>query len=596
MQLERKDKKNDLISVIITMRLPPMRITMEQMVQHQSKNKLTSLYKQPLRCMKQANNDVQQLFLLRRVFGKKETAKKIQLLRSIQPKAFNSKTSFQLYYDTLLFLTAYADNKTVYTLAQQQLQQLQTLIEKSDAIQYRLYNTGITGTSLCAAFGFEITRWLRKRYTNKIRIASFEAPEGQLQSIVCAMMTKLESEILQDSYFTWQEWIERTLTPHQDLLDGLLSVFEINDTRPEVKDELWSALGVNTEIQLTDHTALPASLVQPYYHKELLRKQSPSTSFTKPVQVKLNEEEAVAIVDCSRMVLVRHLREIDPISFTDAKLVSYYQLPRGLSIALMEMIPERRHPIDSYMGYTVFKNGLPVAYAGSWLLFDSGRIGLNIFPAYRGGESQYIFQQILDVHAQVYKLRRFTVDPYQIGGKNSDGIKSGAFWVYYHAGFRPIQQEQLQLANSEAEKIKTIKGYRSPASVLKQLAKTKMELLLQKKGVRFDANDLSLAYAALLRNYYKGHRKHFEKDKAQELAALLLLNSTHDPMLEFTVQNWALLLMKYKKELRQNPTLKKSLKELFLLKAKGSETAYHFLLQKNRVLRGWLEELVKEVE
>jgi hypothetical protein len=70
-------------------------------------------------------------------------------------------------------------------------------------------------------------------------------------------------------------------------------------------------------------------------------------------------------------------------------------LPRGLTIALTGMVPERRHPIDSYMGYIVFKNGLPVAYAGSWILFDSGRIGLNVFPSYRGGESQYIFEQVL---------------------------------------------------------------------------------------------------------------------------------------------------------------------------------------------------------
>lgn len=196
----------------------------------------------------------------------------------------------------------------------------------------------------------------------------------------------------------------------------------------------------------------------------------------------------------------------------------------------------------------------------------------------------------------MYKLKRFTVDPYQIGGKNSDGIHSGAFWVYYNAGFRPMEKEQLKLANTEAEKIKTIKGYRSPAAVLKQLAKTKMELLLQKKSVRFDANDLSLAYAALLQKKFKNNRCKFEKAKAKELAAILKLNIADDPMLQFTLHNWSLLLLQYKKELQQNPALKKSLKELFLLKAKGSETAYHFLLQKNKVLRGWLEELVKEAE
>jgi hypothetical protein len=404
--------------------------------------------------MNKNEQPLHQLFTLRRQFGKQQAAEKIKLLQSIQLKDLKSKKAFQLYADALLFVIAHPDNKTVYNLANQLIQQLHAFIQANENRQYSLYNTGITGTAACAAFGFEITKWLHQKYPANISISSFEADDAQIQAVVSAMMSKLESEILQDSYFTWKEWMERTMLPQGNLLDGLIAIFENNNTRPEVKDELWNSLGVNTEIHFTIHTALSKSLIKPYYHTQLIRKATQITRVTKPVKLKLSESEAAEIIDCSRMILVRHLREIDPISFADAKLVSYYQLPRGLSIALMEMTPERRHPIDSYMGYTVFKNGLPVAYAGSWLLFDSGRIGLNVFPSYRGGESQYIFQQVLQLHEQVYRLKRFTVDPYQIGNKNSDGINSGAFWVYYHAGFRPVLPEIFELAAAEEEKNK----------------------------------------------------------------------------------------------------------------------------------------------
>lgn len=160
--------------------------------------------------MNQSATSVQQLFSLRRSFSQVETAGKLKLLNAVDVQNLKNKTVLQLYHDTLLFLIAYADNKQVYKLAQQKLEELQLYIQSNETIQYRLYNTGITGTKLCAAFGFEITKWLRKRYPTNIRIDSFEAPEAQLQSIVCAMMTKLESEILQDSYFTWQEWMERS--------------------------------------------------------------------------------------------------------------------------------------------------------------------------------------------------------------------------------------------------------------------------------------------------------------------------------------------------------------------------------------------------
>ncbi len=542
------------------------------------------------------NNNEQylhQLFSMRRQFGKQQTAEKIKLLNSIQLTTLKSKKVFQLYADTLLFLIAYPDNKAVYSLANQLLHQLHAYIQANEKRQYSLYNTGITGTAVCAAFGFEMVKLLRKQYPANIRIVSFEADDAQIQAILCSMMSKLESEILQDSYFSWKEWMERTMLPGETLLDGLIAVFENNNTRPEVKDELWSAIGINVELFFTTHSVLRKSLTVPYYHRKLLRRDAEPNIVTKPVKIKLSKSEANEIVDCSRMILVRHLREIDPISFADATLVSYYQLPRGISIALLEMTAERRHPIDSYIGYTVFKNGLPVAYAGSWLLFDSGRIGLNVFPAYRGGESQYIFQQVLQLHAQVYRLKRFTVDPYQIGNKNSDGIHSGAFWVYYHAGFRPVLPALLELSIAEAEKIKTIPGYRSSATVLKKLAESKLELLLQKKAVRFDANDLSLAYASILKHRYKNNRQRFEQGKEQKLAAQLQIKNNEAPAMKFILQKWALLLMLDEAALKKNGDLRKVLKKLFVLKATVNEADYHALLQKANEVRRIMESVVR---
>jgi hypothetical protein len=245
------------------------------------------------------------------------------------------------------------------------------------------------------------------------------------------------------------------------------------------------------------------------------------------------------------------------------------------------------------MGYTVFKNGLPVAYAGSWILFGSGRIGLNVFPDYRGGETRYIFEQVLQLHAQVYHLKRFTVDPYQIGKDNSDGIRSGAFWVYYHAGFRPVEKQQKDIAAKEAAKIKTQSKYRTDAAVLKTLAGSRMELILQKNAVSFDATDLSRAYANIITKTYNGDRVAAEKDAAKKLASILQIKNYQDANMNFVLKNWALFLLCKEKEIRQNGKLKQSLKTLFNLKANGSEEAYIEALQKNNALRKMMEEIMK---
>jgi hypothetical protein len=538
---------------------------------------------------------ISQLFSLRNRYGKGFSLQKIKLLTTICKEIIKTKKELQSWYETLLFLLAYPDNRSVYNLASQALEQFQLYVQAHEGIKTRLFNSGVTNTHLCAAFGFEIVKWLRKNYPKDVSLSSFEADDGQIRSILSVVMPKVESEILQDGNSDWRSWLKRSMKKGEDLLDQLISLFDETSLRPEVKDELWLAIGINVEITFSSHLCLPPSLTVPYYHRSLVKKNSAHQQHdAKPKQVNLSTAEAEHIINCARMILVRHLREIDPISFTVPRFVSYYQLPRGISIALMGMVGERRSPIDSYMGYMVFKNGLPIAYAGSWILFDSGRIGLNVFPAYRGGESQYIFQQVLNVHHKVYRLKRFTVDPYQIGKDNSDGIKSGAFWTYYHAGFRPVRKKQQQLAEAEAWKIKSTRGYRTPALILKKLADSRMEIILQKGAVRFDATDLSLVYLSILNDQYNNSRKIAEEHSFTKLARLLQIKNHDEKKLRFILTNWSVLLVTNEKELRRNRKLTRELKYAFELKANGAEDDYIAQLQGTIELKKIFEEIVKE--
>ena len=539
---------------------------------------------------------VSQLFSIRNSFGKKFATQKLDLLKAISNKKLTGKKEVQHFYAVLLFLIAYPDNRSVYTQASNSLRNLHLYIQSHKKLRDSLYNSGITYTQLCAAYSFEIVKWLRANYKKNIRIRSFEAGEAQIQSVLSVIMPKVESEIMQDGNAGWRSWLKQSMKKEEDLLDRLITVFDETDIRPEVKDELWSAIGINIEIDFTAPDSLPDSLVIRYYHHSIIKKKNkPSFNPINPQRVHLNKEGSAGIIDCSRMILVRHLREIDPITFTSVELVSYYQLPRGLSIALMEMVPARRHPIDSYMGYAVFKNGLPVAYAGSWLLFDSARIGLNIFPAYRGGESQYILEQILKIHQHVYRLKRFSIDPYQIGKDNSDGIHSGAFWIYYRAGFRPIREEQRKIAEAEAKKIKAVKGYRTSAAVLKSLAESRLELIIDKKAVPFDVTDLSRAYAGILKNQYGNKRKPAEELAAKKLASLLQIKKCPEDNLQYVLKNWGILLLSNEKELRSSGKLKKVLKKLFESKAGGSEEAYIYELQRSTALRKMMETALDNV-
>jgi hypothetical protein len=53
-------------------------------------------------------------------------------------------------------------------MALQSLQQLNSYIHSHENIRAGLFNSSITNTGLCAAFIFEIVKWLRKRYWENI--------------------------------------------------------------------------------------------------------------------------------------------------------------------------------------------------------------------------------------------------------------------------------------------------------------------------------------------------------------------------------------------------------------------------------------------
>src|ERR1700756_1386679 len=79
---------------------------------------------------------------------------------------------------------------------------------------------------------------------------------------------------------------------------------------------------------------------------------------------------------------------------------------------------EKRLPLRAYLaGFTV-KNGVPINYVECISLFDWTEIGFNTFPAYRDGETAWIYAQTLRLLRQLHGVNAISVYPYQIGGGN----------------------------------------------------------------------------------------------------------------------------------------------------------------------------------
>ena len=49
----------------------------------------------------------------------------------------------------------------------------------------------------------------------------------------------------------------------------------------------------------------------------------------------------------------------------------------------------------------------------------------------------------------LFGARAFSIDPYQLGHDNREGLLSGAWWFYYKLGFRPYDPEVRRVLRGE---------------------------------------------------------------------------------------------------------------------------------------------------
>jgi hypothetical protein len=102
---------------------------------------------------------------------------------------------------------------------------------------------------------------------------SFDAKDGQVRSISVSG----ECHVLNLKFY-WMRMrvgsrgLKKTNEQREEIARRLIAIFKRKDIRPEVRDELWEALGLNVEIKFSSRARLPASLVKPYYHHLLIKR------------------------------------------------------------------------------------------------------------------------------------------------------------------------------------------------------------------------------------------------------------------------------------------------------------------------------------
>lgn len=471
--------------------------------------------------IKQNKSSIGDLKEIAAVFSEGSAQKKKQLLAECGSAKFDSKKIIENYHDCLLFLLSYPETEELYLLAKKEMDRLAESVKKFPAAKInQLERTGIAYTQTQAANSYTLVKWLLKTYPGQVALHSFDETGVHPKEVLRHALPEMEFEFAFTEKLNPIKWLETAAGSKnkKDLLTCMIGLFERIDASYLIKDQLFESLKVYISV-IPKNKELSKGfgnfeLHKNYYHTNgLLKKFDERELINKklPAPKKLSDPEKNTIIEKARIALFLLNRETEPVVYCNAAGLLFYELEHGLSIALFSILPERRLPLESYIGFMMFKNGYPMAYGGGWLFGDRSLLGINIFESFRGGESAFVFCQLLRSYKQSFGANYFEVEPYQFGKNNPEGIQSGAFWFYYRFGFRPVDAGLKKLALEEAEKIQTTKGYRSSYETLKRFTNSNLSVNFGDKAQPINPSIISDHITEQIKLKFNGDRSVAEK-------------------------------------------------------------------------------------
>ncbi|MBI5765350.1 MAG: hypothetical protein HZA51_17700 [Planctomycetes bacterium] len=467
-----------------------------------------------------SRSDLEVLRSLRTDYSRSGTARKKRVLRQLMRRGLGDAVLIREYHEALLFLAAYPDDQEVWGLSQKGHRRIaaevRRLTRASKTADRRLENSGIAGSRVTCHYSLDLLAWMVERFPRELE---FDWEDGSLgddfEEVLPMLASRVEGDGLMADHLTTREWVRKARGRFRGSdLAWIVSRFQRTGVKGPLLDRVFDSL----ELPVVWRVGAKASRTlgrlpgaRAFCHVDGIRKLGAiQEEVMRPVpgEDRVSAAEAKRLMEVVRTALAVRQRETDAATYTQMAEVRRWRLERGFEVVMYGMSPERRLPIESFYGFLLAKNGIPLGYGGGWVFFDRCEIGVNIFDSFRGGESAYGFAQVMRVYRQVFKSRRFTVDPYQFGEGNPEAIKSGAFWFYYRLGFRPLEAKLAKLAADEWAKIGANRAYRSSATVLRRLARAHIAIDLE-EGVTDtpDLKRISLAATTWIGQRFAGDRE-----------------------------------------------------------------------------------------
>ncbi len=454
-------------------------------------------------------------------YGPGHAAAKLALLRALARARLANARGVLRLHEHLCYLRAYPDNRAVLA---QVTRMLRGFALRRDLARHRdaLADSGIAGTEIRYRFFWPTARWLAARWPARLAIDWDNVDEpARLAGALPLLVTPVEALWLRQHAPAPRAALDRLRGPRTP--DGTFYVRRVEAlpgddfTREAFFDNLDTPLALRAGRGTPTRTLAHHARGPVVFSAQPPRRGRPNLrqALAEPPRSvrRVSRDAGRRLIDLAQEAMVTRSRDLDAFAYGDARDVRIVDDGAGLQWAVIGMLPERRPTLRASYGLLTLRNGVPIGYVQADVLFRCVDVSYNTFETFRGGEAAHVFGRLLAAFRALFAATSFTIEPYQLGDHNEEGIASGAWWFYYKLGFRPRNAAIGRLARRELARMRSDPRHRSSARTLTRLAQD--YLYLEMDGARAPHWPRLNALGARIADFL-GSRAGADRDRAVE--------------------------------------------------------------------------------
>jgi hypothetical protein len=508
-------------------------------------------------------------------------------------------------HESLLFLRAYPSSAKVLNQIDQILKGFEPRVlqlREADADPSALDDpevSGIAGTSVTSNFSYAIVRWLVAKYPGQVSIDwDWFEEEDRFGATMPRFLPLLEDDAMVEAHVPYRQWMRAAKGRARELV-WLINRFESLAISDRAKAELYDSLKLHVTWRFgarASRTGMKRPARNVFFHNQPLiqrRDISLTAELSSPsiAVKKLSRAEGEKILDLARETSAVRYRELHGFTYGDARRVLKADLGRGTEAFVMGVPPENRLPLRAYHAALIFKNGVPVAYFEGLSIFERMESGFNLYYTFRDGETAWLYARVLRLMRQLLGVTVVSIDPYQVGHENEEGIESGAFWFYRKLGFRPVRSELMKLTLSEERRMAADPRHRTSARTLRGLAAGHMLFELpgtdsSGKWDSFEVRNIGIEVQRRMARAFHSDPQEMRSHSLEFVKRALRINVNRWSDAEkAALQNLSLVLAMIPNFENWSADQKALADRIIRAKTAGDEAAYLKLMQKHPALR-----------